>query len=474
MLALVALGYALVQIGAIIAAINAVFYARSAQGATAWAIGLVAAPVFALPLYLLFGRNRFVGYVDSRRSASRDLGWMAEQARDVCAAYRSNLPNRGGRLESLEKLAHMPFTRDNRLDLLIDGDNAFASMFDAIESAEHYILIQFFIVRDDDLGRRLRELLVRKAGDGVKVYFLYDEIGSSELHGNYMRKLRSAGARMEAFGSSRGIASRFQLNFRNHRKTLVVDGQVAFVGGLNVGDEYLGKNRRIGAWRDTHVRVEGPAATAVQLIFAEDWYWATGHTIEELLWKVEPVAGGDADVLILPSGPADEYETCNLMFVQAIHAAEKRFWVASPYFVPNDEVMAALKIAGLRGVDVRVLLPANPDHFVVYLASFSKLKATGGEGIRYFRYNDGFMHQKAFLIDDVVAGVGTANLDNRSFRLNFEITMLTLDRSFAADVGSMFERDFARAHEVRHDEIDRKSIPFRVGAAAARLFSPIL
>ena len=473
-LGLLAIAYALLEALGIVTAVHAVFNARSAQGATAWAIGLVAVPVVALPLYLVFGRNRFSGYVDARRHSDIAHGWIADKARTVCDAFRSDLPDYGGRLSFLERLAHLPFTYGNRVDLFVDGEAAFAGMFDAIGNAKRYVLIQFFIVRNDDLGRRLKELLIGKARQGVDVYFLYDQMGSRKLPQSVIREYREAGVRIEAFRSSKVFANPLQLNFRNHRKVLVVDGDLAFVGGLNVGDEYLGKSSRFGAWRDTHAAVDGPSADALQLIFAEDWHWATGDTIDGLDWETRRAQDGDADVLVLPSGPADDYETCNLMFVHAIHSAQNRFWIASPYFVPNAEVISALQVAGLRGVDVRVLLPANPDHTMVYLASFYYMKRTGAQGIRFYRYTEGFMHQKAFLIDDMGVGIGTANIDTRSFRLNFEITLLSVNYQLAAEVEAMFERDFACSREVAHDEINSRNAFFKLGAAGARLLSPIL
>ena len=473
-LGLLAALYSLLQILGIGAAVHAIFNARSSQGSTAWAIALVAAPVVSLPFYLLFSRDRFSGYVDARRSSDQAHGWIAARARDVCHSFQSNLPDVGGRLRVLERLAHLPFTYGNRVELYVDGESAFAAIFDAIEAAQSYVLVQFFIVRDDELGRRLQDLLIRKVRSGVAVYFLYDQLGSRKLPNRAIRKYREVGVRIAAFRSSRWFGNPLQVNFRNHRKIVVVDGDRAFVGGLNVGDEYLGKSRKYGPWRDTHVQVEGPSADALQLIFAEDWNWATDQTIDGLEWETRVAADGDADVLVLASGPADEFETCNLMFVHAIHSAEKRFWIASPYFVPNAEVVSALQVAGLRGVDVRILLPANPDHFMVYLASFYLMKVTGGEGIRFFRYTEGFMHQKAFLIDHFGVGVGTANLDNRSFRLNFEVTLLSVNERLAAETQAMFERDMKNAREVSHDEIDRRSLPFKMAAAGARLLSPIL
>jgi cardiolipin synthase A/B len=297
-------------------------------------------------------------------------------------------------------------------------------------------------------------------------------MGSHNLSSRYLRECREGGIRIRAFHTSRGFTNRLQINFRNHRKIVVADGQVAYLGGLNVGVEYLGKDKRIGPWRDTHASVEGPAANALQLIFFEDWHWATGELLAGLDWQAQ--VAGDMDALVLPGNPSDKLEACNLMFVSAINAATRRFWIASPYFVPNDEVIAALQLAALRGVDVRVLLPANPDHLLVYLASFSYIERTAMDGIRFYRYTNGFMHQKTFLVDDIAAGIGTANLDTRSFRLNFEITLLTVSRDLANEVEAMFENDFLASKLIEHNELEQRNFFFRLGAKIARLLSPIL
>ncbi|MDH4048593.1 MAG: cardiolipin synthase [Gammaproteobacteria bacterium] len=471
-LGLAAAIYALLQIAGIYAAIHAVFNARSSQGSTAWAIALISAPLIALPFYFVFGRNRFLGYVRSRRMLDSEHADVIRQVNSFCDGVRSTLPDARGTLRSLELLAHLPFTRGNKVRLLVDGEAAFEAIFEAIDSAKDYLLVQFFILRDDQLGRKLQQHLLRKVQDGVTVNVLFDEIGSHKLSGRYLRECRAGGIDIRPFRTTKGLSNRFQINFRNHRKIVVADGRIAFLGGLNVGDEYLGRNPRVGHWRDTFASVEGPAADALQLIFFEDWHWASGEVLDKLDWQVQ--VSGDADVLVVPGSPADRLETCNLMFVSAINSATKRFWIASPYFVPNDEVVAALQLAALRGVDVRILLPANPDHFLVYLASFSYMQRTGGNGIRFYRYTDGFMHQKTFLVDDIATGIGTANLDTRSFRLNFEITLLTIDRTLAEDVKAMFENDFQSSTLVRHDALEQRSFLFRLGAKGARLLSPIL
>jgi len=371
-----------------------------------------------------------------------------------------------------ERLAGIPYLRGNGVDLLVDGNATFESILAGIDSAQSYILFQFFIVHDDEIGREVKDHLIRKARDGVRVYFLYDEVGSHDLPNSYKDELRAEGVEVFNFHTQKGPRNRFQLNFRNHRKVVVVDGAVAWIGGHNVGDEYLGRDPKFGHWRDTHVRITGPAALAAQLSFVEDWYWATG-TILSLDWTPRPAAGSDIPVLIVPSGPADDLETANLMFVHAINTARQRIWIASPYFVPDRSVVVALQLAGLRGVDVRILIPAKADHLLVYLAAFAYFEDAGAAGVKFYRYTDGFLHEKAMLIDDGVATIGTANFDNRSFRLNFEITGVVIDSAFAGQVEQMFEDDFRNARLVEGDELADKSFWFRLAARLAALTAPI-
>ena len=302
--------------------------------------------------------------------------------------------------------------------------------------------------------------------------FLYDEIGSHDLPRAYLDELRAAGIEVHEFHTRKGPRNRFQLNFRNHRKIVVVDGKVAFVGGLNVGDEYLSRNPKIGPWRDTHVRIEGPAALGAQLAFAEDWHWATGGRLD-VRWDPVPSRAGNAPVLIVPSSPADTLETANLMYIHAINSAKERIWIASPYFVPDKPVTDALQLAGLRGVDVRILIPDKPDNAMVGMAAYSYLDDASRTGGKFYRYGPGFLHEKVMLIDHSTATVGTANFDNRSFRLNFEITAVISDPAFAAEVERMFEADFAHSRVMDPGEYDRKPWWFRFGVRLARLTGPI-
>lgn len=457
----------------LVSSVHAVMSTRTSQGAIAWAVSLVTFPYLAVPAYWVLGRSKFQGYVVARRSADDRNDPVEQTIIEAVAPYRVPETDRAEAAKAAEGLAGMPVLRGNVVELLIDGDATFQSILDGIDHAREYVLVQFYIVHDDGLGRALKERLIAKAREGVRVYFLYDEIGSHALPQSYKQDLREAGVDIREFNTRKGRRNRFQLNFRNHRKIVVTDGRIAWIGGHNVGDEYLGKDPKFGHWRDTHVRIEGPAVLKAQISFLEDWYWATDG-VPKVSWAARAASdGSDARVLIIPTGPADDLETCNLMFVHAINSAQERIWIASPYFVPEHSVIVALQLAGLRGVDVRILIPDNPDHLMVYLAAYSYFDEAGETGAKFYRYRDGFLHEKAMLIDDQVATIGTANFDNRSFRLNFEITAAISDPVFIEEVERMFEADFARSRRMEQGEYDQKPWWFRFGVRLARLTSPI-
>ena len=454
-----------------ISSIHAVMSTRTSQGAIAWVVSLNTFPYIAVPAYWVLGRSGFRGYVTARQTGDLEIQHIARTASADSDGLRST-GVRTGAARAAELLAEMPALRGNTVELLIDGDATFASIFEGIEEAGEYLLIQFFIVKDDDLGRELKTRLIAKAREGVRVFFLFDEVGSYKLPRSYLEELREAGVEAFDFHSRKGPRNHFQINFRNHRKIVVADGHTAWIGGHNVGDEYLGKGP-LGAWRDTHIKIEGPAAMAAQLSFFEDWHWAT-DSIPDFDWTPRHVDEDGVDVLIIPTGPADELETAGLMFVHAINSAQERIWIASPYFVPDEAVMAALQLAGLRGVDVRILIPDEPDHLLVYLAAFSYFAEAGSTGVKFYRYTEGFLHEKVMLVDHNTASVGTANFDNRSFRLNFEITAFVGDETFAAEVEQMFLKDFAASREMQPGDYADRSFWFRFAVSLARLTAPIL
>jgi len=471
----VGLVLSLVYLLGLMASVDALLRSKNSQSAIAWSLSLIMFPILMLPIYLIFSGRHFIGYVNARQQGEDEINKMAVRISDnLLPKVKAHFELFPTYFEVLEKLAKMPFARYNRARLLIDGQVTFDAIASHIEQAQQYILFQFFIVKDDHLGSQLKELLINKARQGVRVYFIYDSIGSHSLPKRYSNELTEAGIQVVAFCGTKGKkARRFQINFRNHRKIVVIDGHSAFVGGHNVGDEYLGKHPKLSPWRDTHVLVQGPAVLGVQLTFLEDWNWMEGN-VPELNW--EPVIDEveDQRVLVVPSGPSDSLSTCALLFTQLIHTAQKRVWIVSPYFVPDDTVISALQLAVMRGVDVRIMLPENPDHLLVYLASFSYLAETVLHGIRVFKYQKGFLHQKVILVDEALAGIGTANFDNRSFHLNFELTLLFADDPVVKNVEEMLLTDFGHCRELSMEDIEKRPIIFKLAVRVARLLSPLL
>jgi cardiolipin synthase len=470
---LIAVALVLVYVIAIFSAIEAIMKARTSQGAVAWTISLLTLPYITVPLYLVFGRNKFDRYWEQRDEIEQESLRLINATSDLIEQHKA-LSNDTPLYASLSKLTGMPATTGNRVELLVDGEQTFASILAGLAAAEHYILFQFYIIRDDDLGRRLCRVLADRARAGLKVFLLYDEIGSHKFPGTRLyRQLQMTGVKVAPFKTTQGRRNRFQLNFRNHRKNVVVDGKYAWIGGHNVGDEYLGLNKRRGHWRDTHTRVAGPAVLGAVLAFATDWHWATRSPMN-VAWQFSGERKGDSKVLVFPSDPASEYEEAGLMYHQAIVQATQRIWIASPYFVPDHAIISALQLAALRGVDVRVLIPDEPDGPVVAMANWAYTRELLPTGVKVYRYQGGFMHQKVLLMDDHIAGVGTANFDNRSFRLNFEITLLVDDPAFATQVDQMLQADLRRSRQVDLADFDNKPAWFPVAMGVARLLAPML
>lgn len=455
-------------------AAHAVMNVRSSQGAIAWGISLVTFPWLAIPLYWILGRTKFHGYGEALRLVYAQHHKLARQTYNDIAKFKVPLSDKIATLQPLaETFTGIPFTSGNAAELLIDGKRTYEAMLSATAFATNYILLQSYIVNDDQAGHKFKEALIAKAQQGVNIYFLYDEIGSNKLSRSYLQSLRKSGIQVSAFHTTKGKGNRFQLNFRNHRKILVVDGEIAFVGGLNIGDEYLGKNPRLSPWRDTHMKLQGPTVQSLQASFLQDWYWATRQLLD-VSWQIKPNRELNQSAFVLPTGPADRLKACNLFFVNAINEAQTRLWIATPYFVPDDATLTALKLAAMRGVDVRILLPNRPDHLFVYLCSFSYYSEMEAFGIKLYRYKHGFMHQKIILIDDDMAGVGTVNLDNRSFFLNFEVMGFVAAPQFVASVEKMLKDDLAVSVAVDFSEYKRKPLWFKLAVRISRLLMPLL
>jgi cardiolipin synthase len=456
--------------------VQAVMSTRTSQGAIAWAISLNTFPYLAVPAYWGLGQSKFDGYELLRRTEQQEQSEAEKTALRILREQNMLLvpqtPLEESHARLLNQLSCLPITTGNSAKLLVDGEATFKAILDGMRRAQNYILFQFYILRDDKLGQECKQVFLDKAADGVRVYVLYDELGSKDLSPEYIAELRDAGVEILPFNTTRGRGNRLRLNFRNHRKIVVVDGRVAWVGGHNVGDEYLGEDPVLTPWRDTHVELEGPVVQCIQAPFAEDWNWASGRTIE-LNWEPEKAESGEVAAACIPTGPADKLETGTLMFLHAINSAQERLWIVSPYFIPDEQLMSALQLAALRGVDVRILIPQNPDHLHVYLSGLSYLEEAEEAGVKIYRYQPGFLHQKVFLIDDRWSAIGTANLDNRSMRLNFEVTVMLFGREFAKEVEAMLLADFENSQPASATEYTESSLPYRFLVRVCRLLAPV-
>jgi cardiolipin synthase len=464
----------IVHASGLIAAAHAVMVVRSSRGAIAWGISLITFPWLALPLYLILGKNEFQAYAQALQAAYQEHYQLVSQVYSTILEFKAVLPKQFTALEKItEVFSPLPFTAGNEIELLIDGQQTYEAMLQAIAQAQDYILLQSYIINDDQSGNKFKEALIEKAKQGIRISLLYDKIGSRKLSRNYLKSLRQSGIKVGGFGSTRRKGNRFRINFRNHRKILIVDGQVAFMGGINIGDEYLGKDPHFGAWRDTHLKIKGAAVQCLQSVFLGDWYWVTKE-IPQVSWQVQASQEFNQSTLILPTGPSDQLHNCNLFFLHLIERSQTRLWIASPYFVPDNSILNALKLAALRGVDVRIILPNRPDYLTVYVCSFSYYTEMQAVNIKLYRYRSGFMHQKVILVDEDIAGVGTVNLDNRSFFLNFEVMTFSVDSYFIQNVESMLQQDLNVSRQINLLGYQTKPFWYKLAARVSRLLAPIL
>ncbi|HNP35675.1 MAG TPA: cardiolipin synthase [Woeseiaceae bacterium] len=454
-------------------AIEAVMTVRTSQGAVAWAVALVSFPFLSVPAYWVFGRSKFEGFLEAYEANKAEIDSVVNEMHQNLNTDALQPSRPAPAYDAIRALTGHRLVGRNDVELLINGERTFDSILAGIAAASDYVLVQFYMIHDDGLGRRLQNALIERAKAGVRVFLLYDEVGSSGLPASYIARLTDAGAEVSSFRPTQGFRNRFQINFRNHRKIVVVDGEIGWVGGHNVGDEYLGLDADFSPWRDTHVRIEGPAAIQLQSVMLSDWYWAT-RTLPELNWQPEPADDNDMLAMIIPSAPTQKLETAGLMYVLALNEAKKRIWLTAPYFVPDEAVMKALELAALRGVDVRIILPGKGDSMLVFLAAYHYVARLANLGIRFYEYVPGFLHEKVALIDDDTSLVGTANFDNRSFRLNFEVTAMVYDAAFAKKMEKMLRADFKHSRQLVAEDLDKRSFWWRLKVSVAALASPAL
>ncbi|PIO81111.1 cardiolipin synthase [Pediococcus damnosus] len=368
----------------------------------------------------------------------------------------------------------------NRVKLITDGKELFHDMFEDIEKAKKHVHVEFYTFYDDQIGRDVLHLLEKKAKEGVEVRVLWDSWGSMGTKSKFFKHLRELGGYAAPFLGTHSAVTDFRLNFRDHRKIVVIDGQVAYTGGFNIGDQYLGRSKKFGYWRDTHMRIVGSAAYSLQARFVRDWN-ATDHenpinTVFDPESEYFPVAkvNGNTSLQIVSSGPDSETENIKLGYLKLINSAHRSIWIQSPYLIPDDSVMDALHMAALSGVDVRIMIPHMPDHVFVYRATQYYARQCAKWGIQVYNYDAGFLHAKTMVVDGKLGSVGSANMDFRSFSLNFEVNAFIYDKKIAHELEEIFKDDIQKSTLQTTEMYDNQSWWLKFKQDFSRLLSPIL
>lgn len=443
-----------------------------------WLVVFASFPVVGFIFYFLFGRNHRKEkkfrqkYVLDQQAYLRIEGEFDATQKDKTQQLKEHQ-------KKLFTLAHRlgktPISFATKTKVLTNGEETFTHILQALKNAKHHIHLEYYIVRDDGIGQEIKRILIEKATEGVKVRFLYDAVGSWKLSKRYIHELKSVGVEMVAFGPVHLPFLNSKFNYRNHRKIVVIDGTVGFVGGLNIGDEYLGKVKSFGFWRDTHLMLKGEAVRTLQLIFLQDWFYMTGKsflTPEYLSPDLEEkIYGG---VQLISGGPDNEHSVIKDIFFSMITSASKSVWIASPYFIPDEDIFSALKIAALSGIDVRILVPKHPDKRIVFYASRSYFPKLLEVGVKIFEYEKGFMHSKIVIVDGELASIGTSNMDLRSFHLNFEVNAFLFRTESTHKLVVEFEQDLLDSRQLTIETFNERKFGFRLLESTCRLLSPLL
>lgn len=453
---------------------------RDASATWAWLMVLLFIPVAGFILYLIFGRRLSNKEIFTWDKKSR-LGLLAAVQEQLTAIKENQLKVQHEDIIPYEDLIYMHLknndallAQNNEVEIYTDGQKKFHALIEDIEKAENHVHLLYYILRDDKLGQRLAEVLKRKAKEGVEVKLLYDDMGSRLLKRKYKRELIESGVQVESFFPSLIPKVNMKINYRNHRKLAIIDGEIGYIGGFNIGDEYLGFNKRFGYWRDTHLRVEGEAVNNMQTRFILDWNHASSRDIvyEERYYQAKPK--GDVAMQIVSSGPDSEWEQIKHGYLKMILSAKDYVYIQTPYFIPDDSLLDALRVAVLSGVDVRIMVPNKPDHPFVYWATFSNIGDMLNAGAKIYIYQKGFLHAKTIVVDGKIASVGTANIDVRSFRLNFEVNAFLYHPDVAQSLADRFHEDIVESTELTFKLYQSRSKWIRFKEAVSRLLSPIL
>lgn len=476
---------AIILINGLFAVITVLRQPRDIAATWAWLLVLILLPVVGFILYLFTGRglsrkkifqsqsqinDGVLALVDIQRQENRRNELLPKKVLSSEATEMVNL---------FLNINNAPVLKDNHVTLYTDGTEKFAALFADIKKATKSIHIEYYTIYNDQIGNELQALLVQKAQEGVAVNVLYDAWGSQGATQKWWRPLEEAGGHARTFFSSKHSITDFRLNFRDHRKIVVLDGTIGYIGGFNVGDQYLGRSAKFGNWRDTHMRITGNAVLALQVRFLMDWNASVEEAIRLTYSESHfPIAAeanrGTAAMQIVSSGPDKLDEQIKLGYLKMISSAKKKLWIQTPYLVPDDSIIDALTTAAMSGVDVRIMTPSMPDHPFIYRATQYYSQLLHEAGVKIYAYQDGFLHAKTVVMDSHISTIGSANMDIRSFKLNFEANAFIYDPKLARQLEQIYLEDIKNAVLLTDEMIAQQSAWLRFKQKFSRLLSPIL
>ena len=450
------------------------------QKTISWILIIILFPIVGIILYFFFGKNHRKQKIFSRKGlkdieAMRSLNYTPRHEQEVFEAIRNpNIRSRQHIMKLLSNNSKSVLTQFNKMKILNNGTETFDEIFKELDKARDHIHLEYYVIEEDKIGNRIKEALIRKAKEGIKVRLIYDDVGSWELGKSFLNPLREAGVEVYPFLPVRFIRFASKINYRNHRKIIVIDGYTGFVGGLNIADRYIEGMEELGTWRDTMLKIEGEAVLSLQQIFLSDWYFVSDQIIKEKIYFPACKISESRMVQITASGPDSDWASIMQVYFSAISTAKKHIYISTPYFIPNESILTALKTAALSGIDVRIMMPLRSDSYLVFRSTLSFVTELLEAGIRVFMYKKGFNHSKLIMVDSTLCSIGTANMDIRSFDQNFEVTALIYDEETTVELESHYLRDLKNSFEFTLDEWEKRHWMNKVKENFARILSPLL
>ena len=453
---------------------------RSPIRTISWVLVLVAVPVGGIIIYLFFGQEYRKKKMFSKKGLFH-LEKLRKQTKDQIEKLPENYHRFNDVVLSKRHLINLMLsnsdallTDNNEVTILKNGSQAFPAIFGAMENARTHIHLEYYIIEDDEMGCQLKDLLIRKAKQGIEIRCIYDDVGSWQLPRKYIYELKNAGVKIDCFMRVRFPMLTSRVNYRNHRKIIVVDGEVAFTGGLNIADRYMHGSKKIGIWRDTHLMLKGGAAAALQIVFMADWYFVSKEILKGKSYFRNFQPGTGKLVQIVASGPDSDWESIGQAYFSSIASAHKRVFIATPYLIPTPEIAVAMKTAALGGIDIRILLPGKSDAIIPKWSTDSYVAELLEAGVKIYHYQLGFTHSKLIIVDGIFSSVGTANFDFRSLETNFEVNAMIYDEEVAAQLEQQFLEDLKQSEELNLEEWRQRHWVRKTKESFARLLSPML